>query len=105
MFDHDWRASHQGAVYDSLNRSLAKDGGNVVPGTESVVARTLFHCRAAGDSDAVGRLERISVSVFGLQQALRSQSDEDYRARRRELARLAKEWLAAAPMFPQQVGG
>lgn len=98
MIDRGAQYSPYGLVYAALSGALEAGMCNVAPGTESTVARALVHFRAMRDSRAVERLERISLTIVGLQQALREASAEDYRRRRRSLLRQTRAWIEQAPL-------
>lgn len=103
MADLAWRSSRYGEVYEALVLSLEPSVRNVRAGTEGMIGRAIFHFRAVGEEDAVAKLELIAVAIAHLQQSLRSRSEDQYLIRKNQLTRLAREWLSAAPMFPQSV--
>ena len=97
-----WLRGRHGAVYLVLQASLESPLAALVPGTACTIDAALAHFRHTGDAVTVRRLEAIALTVHALNLGLRSGAGDDVVAHRRRLNGLAKDWLAAAPMFPAE---
>lgn len=88
-------AGHHAALYRLLLAGAASDR-LLPPGTEGAI------CRAEacydGNAEATALLREMNLAAFRLRQSLLAGSDEDCRAQREALARLAAEWLYHAPL-------
>lgn len=100
MRDQLWCASHYHLVHERLGQTIDNIGLAPAPGTGAAIDRAIDHFRAHGKRAEVGRLERLSVHLVALEHALRDGRVDEAVDRRHALKRLAFEWLAVAPMFP-----
>ena len=99
MADRLWRASHYGKVSEALAVALDMPTRSLAPGTEAAVANALVHFRASGMRDEAVRLERLSIEMVKLRNALRDRDDAAASTARAILAAETREWLLAAPML------
>jgi len=99
-----WLRGRHGAVYFVLQASLESPLAAMVPGTACTIDAALAHFRHVGDAATVCRLEAIALTVHALNLGLSAGAGDDVVAHRRRLNGLAKDWLAAAPMFPAEAG-
>ena len=86
-------------VYEALDGALACGGRNLAPGADGAIQSALYQLRCTErDSEAVARLEDISLGLSRLQQALRQGSATASSAERARLAELLKQWLDTTPI-------
>lgn len=102
--EHAWRQSHYGAVYCVLTDFVDSPERNFAPGADGIFGHARCWLQGRGEAEALARLERISLTVFRLQLALRSRAEADYDACALELEKLAWDWLLHAPMIPEPAG-
>ncbi len=99
-----WLRGRHGAVYSVLQASLESPLAAMVPGTACTIDAALAHFRHVGDAATVCRLEAIALTVHALNLGLSAGAGDAVAAHRRRLNGFAKDWLAAAPMFPAEAG-
>ena len=98
MSDDRFLASPYFSVFGALRRSL-DTGGNVIVGTEAVLARTRHWLLARGERDCAESLERLAVEVTRLQLALRAADEIEADVSRRRLEARLADWLLTCPML------
>lgn len=99
--DQAWQSSHYLAVYGVLLAYADSDARQLPAGTDGVLDRALTHFRRSGEREAAARLEALSILLFRLRQALLARDENGYTECLNELAERSREWLLAAPMFPE----
>lgn len=86
-------------VYEAVDAVADAPGGNVPPGTTSVLHRAIDALREmAPDDDYIARAEAMSLTVHRLEWALHGRST-DAVALRRQLRAQSREWIEATPIF------
>jgi hypothetical protein len=90
------RANRHAAVYHLLSVSAAQEGPLPL-GTEGAIGRAQsdYDC----ESEAAALLREMNLAVFRLRQAQLAGADEDVRAQRAALGRLAEAWLYHATLL------
>jgi hypothetical protein len=89
------RAGHHAALYHLLAAAAADR--LLPPGTEGAIGRAQIHYD--DNSEAARLLCEMNLAVFRLRQSLLAGADEDCRAQRATLSRLAGLWLYHAPLL------
>ena len=88
-------AGHHAALYHLLTTGAAD---RLLPrGTEGAIGRAQAHYDGHPEAEAL--LREMNLAVFRLRQSLRAGAEEEGRAQREALARLADAWLYHAPLF------
>ena len=100
---HDlaWCSSHYDAVYGVLTAYLDSGLRHLPPGAEGVLGRAQMHFYRTGEVAAAARIDTISVVLFRLRQALWTRSESERHSSVRQIEQFARDWLLAAPMFPE----
>jgi hypothetical protein len=89
-------AGHHAALYRLLLAGAAED--RLIPaGTEGAIGRA--EAQYDGNADAIELLREMNLAVFRLRQSLLAGAEEECRALRETLSRLAGLWLYHAPLF------
>jgi hypothetical protein len=89
------RAGHHAALYRLLMAGAAADR-LLPPGTEGAIGRAQAHYDT--DPEAAALLCEMNLAAFRLRQSLLIGAEEDIRAQREALSRLAGLWLYHAPL-------
>ena len=89
------RAGHHAALYRLLRAGAASER-LLPPGTEGAIGRA--QASYAEDRKASALLREMNIAAFRLRQSLLAGDEEDCRAQRELLRRLADEWFYYAPL-------